>query len=299
MFGTKLHPITFVFIIVQIVCLIILSFFFLNRSEKKNFDLKFFTISTLCLVYNFSNGLIPDSNFIADIRSQYYITFAIGIIASCYSFYFIHTEHGLKIFNQSFVKAIILGFGVWYIVAFVSLYSITNNLSLCRLIFFVYPIGIAFYWFFKFSKWLIKSKYREWNKYKKTKVFTGLIGMISLLSFPVILIIFEDNQPAERIAYNIGYLSFSFFFFFRLNYKNSDNKTLEYYLNTDLTKRQQQILLVIYENPNIPYTELAKKLNISTSTFTTHTANIYKALRLEDKTKNGLLSYIDDMYNNI
>ncbi|WP_166627798.1 winged helix-turn-helix transcriptional regulator [Tenacibaculum caenipelagi] len=123
--------------------------------------------------------------------------------------------------------------------------------------------------------------------------------MISLLSFPVILIIFEDNQPAERIAYNIGYLSFSFFFFFRLNYKNSDNKTLEYYLNTDLTKRQQQILLVIYENPNIPYTELAKKLNISTSTFTTHTANIYKALRLEDKTKNGLLSYIDDMYNNI
>lgn len=291
MFGTNLHPITFTFIQIQLVCLIILGFFFFNSSEKKNFNSKFLIITILCLIYNISNGLIPDSDFIADIRSQYYITFAIGIIASCYSFYYIHNVHGLKVFNQSFVKAIILGFGVWYIVAFVCLYSITNNLSLCRLIFFAYPIGISFYWFYKFRKWLVASNYKKWGDYSKQKVFSGFIGMISLFSFPLVLILFEDNQPLERAAYNIGYLSFTYFFFYKLNNKNQSIE-IEDNLSIELTNRQKEILAVICENPDLPYTELAKKMNISNSTFTTHTTNIYKALKLEAKTKKGLLNHI-------
>ncbi|MDB0601355.1 winged helix-turn-helix transcriptional regulator [Tenacibaculum maritimum] len=298
MFGTNLHPITFTFIVTQVISLIILSFFFFNSSEKKNFSIKFFIITILCLVYNISNGLIPDSDFIADIRSQYYITFAIGISTSCYSFYYIHNEHSLKVFNINFVKAIILGFAIWYIVSFVSLYSITNNLSLCRLVFFAYPIGISFYWFYKFRLWLINSNYTNWNIYTKNKVLSGFIAMLSLFMFPVILILFEDNQPVERTAYNVGFLSFAFFFFFRLNYKNSD-ENIEKELNADLTKRQREILKVICQNPETSYTDLAKMLNISTSTFTTHTANIYKTLNLKDKTKNGLMNHVKNHKKNI
>ncbi|WP_272151647.1 winged helix-turn-helix transcriptional regulator [Tenacibaculum aiptasiae] len=282
--------------------LIILAFYLITK--KGSINSKYLILTVLCLIYNISNGLIPDSNFITDIRSQYYITFAIGILVSCYSFYFIHYEHNIKIFSKNIVKGIITGFCGWYIISFVSLYSITNNLSLCRIIFFLYPIGISFFWFYKFRTWLIDSAYKSWSDLIKIKIYAGLIAMISLFSFPIILIIFEDNQPLERSIYNIGFISLSYYFFYRLWFytPKDDDKIDEQFLkdlNINLTKRQNQVLREIFENPEKSYTDLSEKLNISISTFTTHSTNIYKALSLEDKSKKGLIKFLKDKKSQI
>lgn len=300
MFGTNLHPLTFAFIVLQLLVIVPTIFILYKDKEDKNKH-RFLILSILCLIYNISNGLIPNSNFIVDIRSQYYITFAIGILAACYSFFYIHNEHNIKIFSKDFVKAIIIGFIAWYMVSFVSLYSITNNLTLCRYIFFSYPIAISLYWFYKFRNWLIKTSYHNWSAFNKRKIFSGLIAMVSLFAFPAVLIIFEDNQPLERGVFNIGYISITYFFFYRFDHLIS-NDTVDLFndrnfnnIFNNLTNRQKEILKVIYKNPDLSYTELADKLNISLSTFTTHTTNIYKSLNLVDKTKQGLLDYLEKL----
>ncbi|CAL2075618.1 LuxR C-terminal-related transcriptional regulator [Tenacibaculum sp. 190524A02b] len=295
MFGTNLHVVTFLFIVLQLIVLSILAYLLIKNN--KNINSKYIILTILCLIYNISNGLIPDSNFFTDTRSQYYITFAIGILASCYSFYYIHYNHNIKIFSKNIVTGIITGFCGWYILSFVSLYSITNDLSLCRIIFFTYPIGISFFWFYKFRVWMIESAYRSWSNHIKTKIYSGFIAMVSLFLFPVMLIVFEDNQPLERSVYNIGFIALSYFFFYKVFfYKTSDDdiigdRFLED-LNVSLTKRQKEILVEIYSNPEKSYTELSEKLSISMSTFTTHTANIYKSLELKDKSKKGLINYL-------
>lgn len=296
MFGTNLHPLTFSLIIAQIIALLLSLFFIISKKSKLGF--KYTILSILCLFYNISNGLIPNRSFITDIRSQYYITFAIGILASCYSFYYIHYAHNIKIFSKGMVRGIITGFCGWYIVSFVCLYSITNDLSICRIIFFVYPIGISFYWFYKFRIWMVNSSYKTWSTYLKMKSYSGLIAIISLFTFPIVLIVFENNQPLERGIYNIGYISLSSFFFYQtLWIKRYGNKKVDFKfldeLNFNLTKRQKEIIIEIYKNPEKSYTDLSEKLNISRSTFTTHTTAIYKSLGVSNKSKKGLITFLD------
>lgn len=289
MYNTNLHIVTLIYIITE--TFIILFSTVIIIKEYKKFTLRFLILSLLCISYNFSNGLIPNSDFMVDIRSQYYFTFAIGVITASYLFYYIHTNHGLKIFNREFVFKIITGFVVWYMISFVSLYSFTNNLMLCRYVFFFYPIAISFYWFYKFKRWFNKINENNLTEYKKLMIYTGVVGMLFLFVFPAILIASEENQWLERTVFNMAYFSVTFFFI-KKTISERDLITRINDNNYILTKREMEVVLKIYENKSKTYKELSEDMNISLSTFTTHTTKIYKAFNLNNKTKEGLISFL-------
>ncbi|MFL0137694.1 helix-turn-helix transcriptional regulator [Tenacibaculum maritimum] len=292
MYNTNLHIVTLIYIIIETFIIIFSTVIIIK--ENKRFTQRFLILSLLCILYNLSNGLIPNNNIMVDIRSQYYFTFAIGVTTASYLFYYIHENHDLKIFNKEFVFKIIVGFVVWYMISFVSLYSFTNNLMLSRYVFFFYPIAISFYWFYKFKRWFKKIIPNNLTHYKKLMIYTGVLAMLFLFVFPAILIGFEENQWLERTIFNLSYFSVTFFFIKKI-ISERDIITRINDNNYILTKREKEVVLKVYENELKTYKDLSEDMNISLSTFTTHTTKIYKVFNLSNKTKEGLIVFLKNL----
>lgn len=304
MFGTTLHVITFIFIVIQSIITIPLIVLTLSNL-KENYRARFLLLNTFFLIYNLSNGLIPGTTISLDIKSQYYITFAIGIITSVYLFDYLYKDHKIKPFRYEILKKLILWMFIWYVVFFVVIYSATDNLFLSRYVFYLYPISVGVLGIYKFFKWVIKTKTFVGTNYHKYRFYSGIAGMLSLFLFPVVLVVFPENQPIERSVYNAGYFVMMLFFFYKVYYvKKIDFQELpnDYVFNEiyrTLTQRQKEILKKIYISPDKSYEALSKELHITLSTFSTHTAKLYKAFNLENKTKKGLVSYLNDLKRDI
>lgn len=299
MFNTSLHPITFLFICIDIV--LIIGFFiayFIKRNTNR-YSFKYLIITTLCLIYNINNGLIIGVDFI-DLTTKYYITYAIGICTGCYLFYYMYDQHNIKGINFQHVIGLILGALFWYIFSFVILYALTSNFFLSRTSFFLYPILVGIWVFFRFSKHYNASFYNL-NNYLKARFYSGVIAFVLFYIFHIVLIIYDNPQALERTIFNSAHLVLSYFYFVFFIHKNvnmtaiiTQKKQFDVIFSM-LTSREKDVLRDIYLKQDLNYTALADQLNISMSTFTTHTTNIYKKLKLQDKSRHGLNGYLKQL----
>lgn len=78
-----------------------------------------------------------------------------------------------------------------------------------------------------------------------------------------------------------------------ISYKNKKYKSKEI-LNL-LTKRELEILEKIYQNPKLPYKQIASFLFISEKTVNTHTTNISKKIKMKNNREN-LLNFYEKNY---
>jgi len=87
-FGTKIHIVTFIFIVLETEMLVFQFFYYLFRPEDKN-RLLYLILLVLLLFYNITGGLFPDPQINLAISTQEMIAYGSGfLMASYFPFYF-------------------------------------------------------------------------------------------------------------------------------------------------------------------------------------------------------------------
>ncbi len=276
MFGTEVHFITFIYICIAFINLfpVLLN---ITKRKYKGYHIKFFMLSVCILLNNLTSGLLPDSNLSINILSQNILAYVVGLSTTIYYFYYIYTEHDIKVIEFVNFYFILIVCSLSLVLLFILPYTITNNLVLSRNIFLVIPILIITIVFFntsyqEFIKWGIIH-----DKINRFRIISGIMGLFSIYSLPIIMLILGDNQDIEQSLYTLGFL------FLMISYYLYDKDLSSHDEIQNLTPREKEIFIIVVENPEIKYVDLSEQLHISEKTFSAHMSNIYKKLDIRGK----------------
>lgn len=285
MFGTEIQPITFVYIVILFLIISFICNNILNKKNNINFHIKFLLLTCSVLLNNISSGLFPDPNLKINILSQNIIAYTIGLTTIGYYAYYLSRYYNLTFRDYFKFNYVIVFLSINLVIGFIIPYTITNDLAVSRKIFLILPVLLIFLLLYVIYKSKIKYYFGFKNKYEKFHSLAGLMGIFSVTSVPLTMLLLGDNQSIEQTLFTVGYFFICTEYFL---YKNTMHQVYSY----DLTDRESEILNLIINNKNIKYTQISEKLSISEKTVSTHLSNIYRKLNV--KNKKELIQRIDD-----
>lgn len=278
MFGTEIHAITFFYI-----CIFILMLFpvinNLIKGNYKKYHKDFFLLLICILSNNLSSGIFPDKNIPFNILSQNIIAYFVGFITIIYYFVYLSKYYNINFRKYITVNQIFFILFVDLVLGFIVPYTITNDLATARKIFLIAPVILIALLILIIIKEKITNYFFHDNIVEKYHVFTGIMGILSIISNPIIIFTFGDAQDIEQTFFNLG------FFFIAIEYflyqKNVQASMLQE--NFSLTQRESEILSLLILDPNITYAQLGNNLNISEKTISAHMSRIYKKTGAKNK----------------
>lgn len=291
MFGTEILPTTAILILIFIVLItIVLSkVHFGWHKNDRNYHLNFLGLLFSGLIYNLAEGLLPDKNFKFDIISQNILAYTIGLIVAFHYLFYVKTEYKITFpikISYSMIGIITL---LILIFLFILPYTITKSLSYSR-IFFIgfFLMTLALASIIVISRQIVKLK-KEKSKIFKIHHLIGIFSFLSLLSLPFTIFFFGDNQLIEQSFFSIGFLFLTIDFSLYEERKKESKKLIPI---SSLSRREYEILTILFKNSNFKYNEIGELLNISEKTVSFHISNIYKKLGVKNKTELKEIIYI-------
>lgn len=278
MFGTEIHAITFFYICIFFMMLFPVIFN-LVKGKYKKYHIDFFILLVSILANNVSSGLLPDSNIPINILSQNIIAYFIGFSSIIYYFIYISKYYNINFRKYVSINQILIILSVDLVLGFIIPYSITNDLAISRKIFLIAPIVLILGLIIVIIKEKVTKYFFYDNIIEKYHVFTGIMGILSVISNPIIMFTLGDVQDIEQTFFNLG------FFFIAIEYfmyqKTVQTSVMQE--NYSLTQREAEILSLVIINPNVTYSELGSNLNISEKTISAHMSRIYKKTGAKNK----------------
>jgi len=223
MFNTEMHINTFVILVIQFLILFAQLLFFLSRP-KDNSRIRFLILTFTYILYNFFSGIFPDNNFTLNILYQNIIAYLVGIIVSVYFIYYIYKEFNIHPFKQFSVKVLIWVLTISFVSFFVIPFYFTEDLSFSRRLFIITPLFVSFAFLYQVGKNLFgvyqnSSSENSDNRYIKTRILAGYLGLFSLTLMPVIVAI-GDYQSIEQPIVNFGFIIMAVTYLVDLVYKS-------------------------------------------------------------------------------
>lgn len=212
-----------------------------------------------------------------NILSQNILAYVIGLSTTIYYFYYIYTEYDIKVIEFINFYFILIVSSLSLILLFILPYTITNNLVLSRKIFLIIPLIIITIIFFNTSHQELKKWKVTYDKKSRFRIISGIIGLFSIYSLPIVMFILGDNQDVEQSLDTFGFLFLMISYYLYDKDLSSNGKIL------NLTPREKEIFKIVVENPDIKYVDLSEQLHISEKTFSAHMSNIYKKLNIRGK----------------
>ncbi len=184
-FGTELHIITFLIIVLELVFFFYQFIHYLSRPSDKN-RLYYLILLYLLIQYNLISGLLPDKNIPINIPVQNIMAFAVAFIMGMYfPFYF------YKVFNLTKLKFYAYGGSVLFLLipfflCFLVPYYLTGNLEISRRLAVSIPFFYALSFLYSLTK-AIKTRNRESNDLDFRKEVLGVyIGVIFFIMLPLV-----------------------------------------------------------------------------------------------------------------
>ncbi|WP_160566034.1 helix-turn-helix transcriptional regulator [Apibacter sp. B2912] len=141
----------------------------------------------------------------------------------------------------------------------------------------IIPLIIITIIFFNTSHQELKKWKVTYDKKSRFRIISGIIGLFSIYSLPIVMFILGDNQDVEQSLYTFGFLFLMISYYLYDKDLSSNGKIL------NLTPREKEIFTIVVENPDIKYVDLSEQLHISEKTFSAHMSNIYKKLNIRGK----------------
>jgi DNA-binding CsgD family transcriptional regulator len=285
-FGTEMHIVTLVFVLLELVMFGIQLGYYLNRPEDKA-RFWYLILLFLLLIYNITGGLFPDPEITAlSLQLQNIIAYGSGFMMASYFPFYFYKAFGLKLLRFHALYGVPLFLLLPYLTFFVISYSFTNNLDLA----IKYGVIIPFFYSFVVLRSIliaIRVAYRQ-NRNKKyhiekIAVYCAVIPWTSM----TILAYFQFGQLIEVLFTNIGFLVITAMFIFnavvrnRNEYHKLQNIVMngirpelfnENCLQFQLTSREIEVIKLLREGY---YTsEISAHLHIAERTVTTHIQNM-------------------------
>ncbi|MCZ4223527.1 helix-turn-helix transcriptional regulator [Pedobacter rhodius] len=293
-FGTQMHIVTFVFVILEIAMFFYQTIYYLFRPQDRN-RLWYMILLFLLIIYNITGGIFPDDGIEVPIVIQNIIAYGSGfLMASYFPFYF---YKGLELKRLRFhaIYGVPFFLILPYLIFFVVGYSLNGNLDLA----IKYGVIIPFFYAVVVLIAIlisIRTKYLEATKnvdiMEMVAVYCAVIPWVSM---PVLAYL-HASQLTEVMFSNIGFLIITLIFISKSVKKarrehellmevepTSYNPQL---INNNcklyaLTAKEAEIAELICQR--IRFKDIADKLFISPRTVDKHAENIYKKVTVSNR----------------
>lgn len=282
MFNTEMNFSTFLYILIFVLLIIVVSIqlILVWKRRDKRFYLKFIGLICSGLLYNSVEGLLPDKNIGINIMSQNIFAWIVGVGVAFHYFTFIKKEYNLSFIKEFSLSTIAIFALLTLMILFILPYTITGSLSYSRIYFLTFILALLSLAIILVAKQQIKKLKTHKNIIFKIHDIVGVLSFLGLISLPLTILIFGDNQFIEQTFFSLGFLIVSVDYFLYPLRKKEIKKSIPF---EKLSVRETEILMMLLENPNLKYSELSKILNISEKTLSTHLSNIYKKIEIKSK----------------
>lgn len=293
-FGTEMHMVTFVFVLLEIIMFFYQLLYYLFRPQDKS-RMWYLILLSLLIVYNITGGLFPDPKISIPIKVQNIAAYGSGFLMASYFPYYFYKAFELKRLRFHALYGVPLFLILPYILFFVIGYSMNGNLDLAIRLGVAVPFIYSIVLLYAISRavWL---KYRERpnqnNLIEITAVYCAIIPWASL----ALLSYLHASQLVEVICTNGGFIVITVLFISRyisnarIEYeeleelKNISNQPSMFEQNCkayQLTTREMEIVLLMKKG--YKYKDIADKLFISEKTVTKHVQNVYEKVGVSNK----------------
>jgi DNA-binding CsgD family transcriptional regulator len=293
-FGTQIHIVTFIIIVLETGMFIFQFFYFLFRPQ--DLPRKWYLILLgLMLFYNITGGLFPDPKIGCSISIQMMLAYGSGFLTASYFPFYFYKAFDLRSLRWHALFGVPLFLFLPYVVFFVVVYTINGNLDLDikygMIVPFIYAL-VLLYVMFR-AIWQKHRKERNQHQYtEEISMYCAVTPWASLAFFGLV----ESSQLVEVLCTNTGIIGVTFLFIWRsiknarheyarlLELARQDTGTLvfeEMCRFYKLTNREIEIVLLVRQG--LTYKEISEKLFIAGKTVENHIQNIYEKSKVKNK----------------
>ncbi|RKR82832.1 regulatory LuxR family protein [Mucilaginibacter gracilis] len=293
-FGTQIHIVTFIFIVLELMMLSFQFFYYLFRPEDKN-RLWYLVLLVLMLFYNITGGLFPDPNIKISIALQVMIAYGSGFLMASYFPFYFYKAFDLKSLRWHAYYGVPLFLMLPYVIFFIIDYAINGNLEADlkygMIAPFVYALVLLWVMFRAIRKQQEES--RNHKKYvEETAMYLAISPWAALAFFGFV----EESQLIEVLCTNTGIVAISSLFIWKsvkkaryeyrrilkLNMDGTPPEILqENFIRYQLTKTEIEITQAILRGSNNK--EIADALHISEETVKKHIYNTFRKMKVKNR----------------
>lgn len=282
MLNTQIEISTFIYILIFLGLLIIacIQLTYVWKKRDRNYYLTFCGLLLSGIVYNLVEGLLPDKNFGIDFLAQNIIAFTVGLIVAFHYLFYLKKIYCLKFYEKISFSSIGMAACIALIVLFILPYTVTKSLEISRVFFLGFFLVVLLLMIIVVIKDQSVKIKEEKSLILKIHYLIGIFGFLGLLSLPFNILIFGDNQVIEQSSFSLGFFFLTIDFFLYGLRKKQQKKNIPF---ANLSARENEILKILLDNPELKYAQISEQLNISEKTLSTHLNKIYKKIGIKSK----------------
>lgn len=203
-FGTEMHLITFLFLVLELPLLCFQLFYFMQRPQAKGRKW-YLILLALLILYNICGGLFPDANIPLSIKLQNILAYGTGFAMGAYFPYYFYRAFDLKELRFHALYGIYLFLILPFLVFFATVYAINNDLT------FAIRYGIIVPFFYSIILLVaivkaIRKKYKsnpdDYHFWEMTAVYCAVLPWATL----TVITYFNIGQFWEALFTNGGFV---------------------------------------------------------------------------------------------
>lgn len=294
-FGTQIHIITFIFIVLELGMFIFQLFYYLFRPQDNN-RLLYLILLFLLLFYNITGGLFPDPKIHIPVSIQEMIAYGSGFLMASYFPYYFYRAFDLKSLRWHSIYGVPLFLMSPYVIFFIIIYSIDGDLNLVLKYGMIIPLIYAIILLYVIFQAIRKSNLTNRNNHRyweEVAMYCAITPWAALAVFGIV----ESSQVIEVLCTNTGIICISILFIYRsikearLEYQrllasteiDSKSSVFEQMCTFyKLTNREVEIILLMREG--LTHRQISEKLFIASKTVENHIRNVYEKTGVNNKT---------------
>ncbi|MGN6803792.1 MAG: sensor histidine kinase, partial [Ginsengibacter sp.] len=202
-FGTQMHVVTFIFVIIEVVIFFYLLIYHLARPDD-NIILLNIILIFLLVIYNVTGGLLPDPNLPGSPFIQESIAYGTGFITPSYFPYYVYKAFGLEKMKFHAYRGVYF-FLLFPYLLFVVVFAVSNDLNAAKNI-LILPMLYALWVICSLVK-AIRFKYgnNTYNRDSKEEIIVLLVSITPWVGLPIIAY-YNLSQATEALVSNGGFL---------------------------------------------------------------------------------------------
>jgi hypothetical protein len=210
-FGTQIHIVTFIFIVMEFGMFIFQFFYFQFRPQDKS-RLWYLILLALLLFYNVTGGLFPDHKITSiPIPTQLMIAYGSGFLMASYFPFYFYKAFDLKVLKWHALYGVPLFLMAPYLLFFVIAYAINGNLNIDIKLGVVVPFIYSLVLLWVILK-AIRNHYKEDENHKNAIEEIAVYCAVSPWAAMTIFSWFQVSQLVEVLCTNFGFIIITIMF---------------------------------------------------------------------------------------
>ncbi|NVM65062.1 DNA-binding CsgD family transcriptional regulator [Mucilaginibacter sp. SG538B] len=281
-FGTQMHIVTAVFVLLETMLLAGQTIRYLLRLEDKH-RVRYSILLLLLIIYDITRGLFPDAQLSLPIRYQHMISYGAGFITASYFPFYFYKEFDLQQLKWHAKIGVPLFLLAPYFIFFVVIYAINDDFIMDVRLGIVIPFiyAVVLLWAILRAIRQHYQQHRDHHFYtEEITVYCAVFPWVAMGAF----VWLQMDQVTEVLFTNLGFVIITILFFVRSarrakaeHRRKRHNRSVIFDANCQLyklTTREKDVARSLADG--LSYKQIAEKLYLSENTVNNYIQRIYE-----------------------